>query len=400
MNNPIFLLCAVFASATIAPVLGKRLRIPSLVLLIAAGAVLGTHGLGWMERDAQLILMEKIGLLMIMLLAGLQTDLSDLGRIGPRALIFGCLTFGVPFAIGVGTGYALDLGVLGAVVVGLLYSPHMLVSFPLVAEKGIAQTEVVAVSVGGTAVTTVVTLAGYAIVQAAATGSVNVMLWGRLLVLLPALAMACWVLLPYLGRIAFSSAQDNSTQLPVPTRVALILSAMFFVAFLTQLLGVDSIVGAFVVGLALNRTVPAGDSAVLAHLETIGNGLFIPAFLISAGVLCNMQIFMTQPASLLLGLAIVAGACGGKVIAACIVSRWFGYGLPEVLVMSGLTLSRAALILVIVLFGQGAGLLEAQLFNAAIVYVALTLLIGPIVTEWGTNALAQRMRQQATTGSF
>ena len=113
-----------------------------------------------------------------------------------------------------------------------------------------------------------------------------------------------------------------------------------------------------------------------------------------------MQIFMTQPASLLLGLAIVVGACGGKVIAACIVSRWFGYGLPEVFVMSGLTLSRAALILVIVLFGQGAGLLEAQLFNAAIVYVALTLLIGPIVTEWGTNALAQRMRQQATTGSF
>ncbi|MEM9568472.1 MAG: cation:proton antiporter, partial [Cyanobacteria bacterium P01_E01_bin.34] len=73
MNNPIVLLFAVFASAAFAPVLGKRLRIPALVLLIGVGAIAGTHGLGWLERDAQLILMEKIGLLMIMLLAGLQT---------------------------------------------------------------------------------------------------------------------------------------------------------------------------------------------------------------------------------------------------------------------------------------------------------------------------------------
>ena len=235
-----------------------------------------------------------------------------------------------------------------------------------------------------------VTLAGYAIVQAAATGSVDLVLWVRLLVLLPALALACGMGLPYLGRIAFAPTDKNLLQLPIPTRVALVLAIVFAIASLTQLLGVDAIVGAFVVGLALNRTIPEGGSAVVTHLETIGNGLFIPAFLISAGVLCNPRVFVTEPASLILGLAIVAGACGGKVIAAWIAGRWFGYDWPEVLVMSGLTLSRAALILVIVLFGQEAGLLDARLFNAAIVYVALSLLIGPIVTELGGNAKAQQ----------
>lgn len=399
MNNPIVLLFFVFASAAIAPLLGKRLRIPSLVLLIGIGAIAGTHGLGWLERDAQLILMEKIGLLMIMLLAGLQTNLSDLGRVGPRALVFGLLTFGVPFAIGASTGNLLGLGLFGTVLMGLLYSPHMLVGFPLVAEMGLAQSEVVTVAVGGTAVTTVITLAGYAIVQAAATGSVGLMLWVRLLVLLPALAIACWIGLPYLGQIAFGSEHfdpehKESQPLPIPTRVVLVLTIVFAIASLTQILGVDSIVGAFIAGLALNRSVPAGGSAIVAHLETIGNGLFIPAFLISAGVLCNLRVFVTQPGSLLLGLAIAAGACGGKVLAAWIAGKWFGYDWPDVLIASGLTLSRAALILVIVLFGQEAGLLDSQLFNAAIVYVAVTLLIGPLVTEWGGQA---KIQQSATS---
>ena len=384
MNNPIFLLCAVFVLAAIAPPLGKLLRLPSLVLLILAGAVLGTHGLGWIERDAQLILMEKIGLLMIMVLAGLQTNFSNLSKLGPPAAVFGGLTFGIPLAIGIASGYAIGLGLFGAVLLGLLYSPHMLVSFPLVAEMGLAQEEVVAVSVGGTAVTTVLTLASYAVVRAASMGSVDVMLWVRLLGLLPLLAIACWFFLPHLGRIAF-----QSETLTVPTRVALVLACVFGVASATQLLGVDAIVGAFIVGLALNQTVPSVQSPIVVQLETIGNGLFIPAFLISAGVLCNLRVFLEEPRSLLLGLMILAGAGGGKILAAWVAGRLFGYGGSEVMVMSGLTLTRAALILALVLFGQEAGLLDPQLFNASIVYVALTLLIGPVVTEYGATTMVR-----------
>ena len=252
------------------------------------------------------------------------------------------------------------------------------------AEMGLAREEVVAVSVGGTAVTTILTLAGYAIVRAAAMGSVNVMLWVRLLGLLPLLAIASWFLLPHLGRIAF-----QSETLAVPTRVALVLACAFGVASATQLLGVDAIVGAFIAGLALNQTVPSTQSPIVAHLETIGNGLFIPAFLISAGVLCNLRVFVTEPRSLCLGLAIFAGACGGKVIATWIAGRLFEYDGAEVIVMSGLTLTRAALIVALVLFGQEAGLLNPQLFNASIVYVALTLLIGPVVTEYGAAKLVR-----------
>ena len=161
------------------------------------------------------------------------------------------------------------MGLFGTVLWGLLYSPHMLVSFPLVAAKGLAEEESIAVAVGGTATTTVLTLAGYAVLQAVSMGEVGVMLWVRLLVLLPLLAIACWKLLPRLGQMIF-----QSERLPLPTRVSLVLACTFAVAYLTQQLGIDAIVGAFMVGLALNRSVSRKKSDVVVQLETLGNGLF------------------------------------------------------------------------------------------------------------------------------
>lgn len=158
-------------------------------------------------------------------------------------------------------------------------------------------------------------------------------------------------------------------------------------AYVTQQLGVDAIVGAFVVGLALNRAVPRDGSDVILQLETLGNGLFIPAFLISAGVLCNWKVFVTEPFSLLLGLLIVVGACGGKVLAAKVAAQMFGYSGSETIALSGLTLSRAALILVLAVFGQEAGLLQPQFLNAVIIYISLTLFIGPLITESGLKGM-------------
>lgn len=285
------------------------------------------------------------------------------------------------------------MGLFGAVLWGLLYSPHMLVSFPLVAAKGLAEEESIAVAVGGTAITTVLTLAGYAVLQAASMGEVGVMLWVRLLVLLPLLAIACWKLLPRLGQMIF-----QSERLPLPTRVSLVLACTFAVAYLTQQLGVDAIVGAFMVGLALNRSVSRKKSDVVVQLETLGNGLFIPAFLISAGILCNLKVFVTEPVSLLLGLFIVAGACGGKFLAAKVTAQIYGYSRSEAIVMSGLTLSRAALILVLVVFGQEAGLLQPQLLNAVIIYIALTLLVGPVIIEYGLKELLQENNIKSDCG--
>src|SRR4028118_695640 len=112
LTDPVYIFCVVLLMIAIAPNLSQLLKLPHLVVLIILGTILGNNVLAIISRDAQLILLEKIGLLYIMLLAGLQMDLKNFKRLGMRSLFFGFLTFGIPLAVGILSGYWLTGAIL------------------------------------------------------------------------------------------------------------------------------------------------------------------------------------------------------------------------------------------------------------------------------------------------
>ncbi|MBF2005146.1 MAG: cation:proton antiporter [Chlorogloeopsis fritschii C42_A2020_084] len=376
LTDPVYIFCILLLAIATAPLIAKLLRLPPLVVLIILGAILGSNVLGILARDSQLILLEKIGLLYIMLLAGLQMDLSKFRLVGARSLIFGLLTFGIPLTVGIVSGYWLTTSFLGSALLGILYSPHTLVSYPIVTVLGIVQKEAVAVAIGGTIVTSILTLSCLSIVQAIAGGSVGILLWIKLLILLPLLVLICLWGIPKFGR----SFIFNQSIPSLSNQFIFILSSLFLTASAALLLGVDSIVGAFIAGLSLNPLIK-NEKTLIERVEFVGNSLFIPAFLISVGILSNPRILFTHPENLGLALVVVAGAVGGKFLAAGIVGLAFRYSFAEVMTILGLTMSRAALVLVIALYGKQEGLLNEGLFNAIIFYILITCLIGPLVTN-------------------
>ena len=90
-----------------APLLLNKIRIPPLLGLIIAGAVIGPHGFNLVLRDSSIILSGTAGLLYIMFLAGLEIDMGDFKRNSLRSLTFGLYTFCVPMALGIVAGYYL-----------------------------------------------------------------------------------------------------------------------------------------------------------------------------------------------------------------------------------------------------------------------------------------------------
>ena len=76
-----------------APLLLNKIRIPPLLGLIIAGAVIGPHGFNLVLRDSSIILSGTAGLLYIMFLAGLEIDMGDFKRNSLRSLTFGLYTF-------------------------------------------------------------------------------------------------------------------------------------------------------------------------------------------------------------------------------------------------------------------------------------------------------------------
>lgn len=382
LAEPIYIVGILLLVIGIAPLIAERLRIPPLVVLILLGTIFGSNVLGVLARDEQLIILEKFGLLYIMLLAGIQMDLGNLRRLGVRSLVFGLLTFGIPLAVGILTGQIMSYGFLTALLLGILYSPHTLVAYPIVTRLEIAQKEAIGVAVGGTIVTSILTLTGLSIVQAIASGSIGALLWIKLLVLFPALVLVYLWGIPKLGHFVLKRTKESLT-----AQFIFVLTCLFVAASATLLLGIDSIVGAFIAGLALNPLVPLA-SPLMNRIEFVGNSLFIPIFLISVGVLCNPQVLFTHPENIGIALVVITGAVSSKFLAAWFTGQAFKYSFAEVMVMFSLTMSRAALVLVIALFGKSAGLLSDGIFNAVIAYIIVTCLAGPLIVDRFGQAVA------------
>src|SRR5690554_2759325 len=77
LDNPVLIFSLILFIILFAPLLLNRVKIPQLIGLIIAGAVIGPHGLHLMARDSSVVLFGTVGLLYLMFLAGLEIDLRS-----------------------------------------------------------------------------------------------------------------------------------------------------------------------------------------------------------------------------------------------------------------------------------------------------------------------------------
>lgn len=85
LEDPILKFLLILVIILAAPLLLNKLKIPYLLGLIIAGAVIGPHGLNLVLRDSSIILSGTAGLLYIMFLSGLDMDMSDFRKNGTRS---------------------------------------------------------------------------------------------------------------------------------------------------------------------------------------------------------------------------------------------------------------------------------------------------------------------------
>ena len=104
LTNPVIKFLLILLIILLAPLLLNKVKIPPLLGLILAGAVVGPNGLDIIERDNGIILSGTAGLLYIMFLAGLEIDLIDFKKNSKKSFIFGMYTFLIPMTLGIVAG--------------------------------------------------------------------------------------------------------------------------------------------------------------------------------------------------------------------------------------------------------------------------------------------------------
>ena len=150
LTDPVLKFLLILVIILSAPLLLNKLKIPHLLGLIIAGAVIGPHGLNLVLRDSSIILSGTAGLLYIMFLAGLEIDMGDFKKNSGRSFVFGMYTFLIPMALGIIAGlYLLNFSMETSILLASMFASHTLIAYPIISKLGISKDKSVSITVGG-----------------------------------------------------------------------------------------------------------------------------------------------------------------------------------------------------------------------------------------------------------
>ena len=393
LTDPVLKFLLILVIILAAPLLLNKLRIPHLLGLIIAGAIIGPNGFNLVLRDSSIILSGTAGLLYIMFLAGLEIDLGDFKKNKWKSLTFGMYTFLVPMALGTLVGlYVLNFSMLTSILLASMFASHTLIAYPIISKLGITKDKAVGITVGGTMITDTLALLVLTVIVEMAVGDVDDWFWYRLgaaIILFFAFVM---IVFPIVGRWFFKRCEDNVSQ------YIFVLVMVFLGAYLAELAGLESIIGAFLAGMALNRLIPS-TSPLMNRVEFVGNAIFIPFFLIGVGMLIDYRAFFTNWDTIKVGAVMIVVATVAKFVAAWMTQKTFRMSVDQRRVIFGLSNAQAAATLAAVMVGYNvilgetpAGepirLLNESVLNGTILMILVTCTMASFSAQKGAHNIA------------
>jgi Kef-type K+ transport system membrane component KefB len=202
LEDPVLIFTILIMVMLMAPILAGRLRVPDLILLLLAGAMLGPNGTGVLDRNAAVTMFGSVGLLYIMFLAGLELDLHQFSQTRQRSVLFGLLTFAIPQGLGMLAGrYILGFNWTTSILLASMFASHTLLAYPLASRLGISRTEPVSITVGATILTDTLALLVLAVIADSARGvHLGLEFWSGIGAGMIMLTVLTWWGIPVLAR--------------------------------------------------------------------------------------------------------------------------------------------------------------------------------------------------------
>ncbi len=369
----------------------KRLKLPIVVGEIIAGILIGRSGLALVaNHDPILDLLSEFGFVFLMFLSGLEIDFSNLSLFangkkrtsqeswGPVQL--GSVTFVLTLALSVIIGLLFYTG-------GLVRNPWMMalilsttslgVVVPVLKERGLSN------GIYGQSLLIASLIADF-VTMLLITVEVAALSRGLTLdLLLIGLLFVAFFFMYYFGMWFFNGIpavrklldELSSATAQIKIRAAFTMMLIFIV--LSEMLGTEIILGAFLAGAILSLLRKPQDIELIRQVEAFGFGFFIPVFFIMVGVDFNLQSLISSPQALLLVPIFLVAAALVKLVPALIFRKRFGW--RETIGAGVLLSSRLSLIIAASAIGLRLGVLSESVNSAIILVAILTVTAAPLI---------------------
>ena len=399
ITDPTLIFFVVLLTILFAPIIMGKLRIPHIIGMVLAGMLIGKYGLNILERDSSFELFGRVGLLYIMFLAGLEMDLESVKKNSKRILIFGLLSFLIPFVLTfVMASWLLNYSPQASFLLGCIMASNTLIAYPIVGRYGLQRDSSVMLSVGASMLSLFLSLVMLAALVASHEENTNVWFWLFFLLKFGGFIAACILIIPRLTRYFLRRYSDQVMQF------IFVLSVMFLSAAASEAAGVEGIVGAFISGLILNRYIPHV-SPLMNRIEFIGNALFIPYFLIGVGMLIRISSLFTSWHMVWIVALIVFFGTFGKAVAAYVSSLLFRLPKSAGHMMFGLTSAHAAGGIAMVMVGMrlevapGTYLINDEILNGVVIMILVTCVISSLMTAHAAQQIVLKGNSQQLSAS-
>ncbi len=394
LTDPGAVFAVLFLLVLLGPLAADRLRLPSIIGLVVAGMLVGPNVIGIIDQNTFIETIGYIGLLYLMFQGGLDLDLDGFMRDRRDSIVFGVATFVIPMVLVTWTALALGIDLLAAIIIGSALTSHTLLSYGTITKLDLTKNRAVTATLGATLLATTGALLVLAVAAAGAVGNTGWLFWIAFIVGLVAYLILVLLGLPRFTRWFFTGlGQDRQV------RLTFLLSGMGVAAVLAGAVGIEPIVGAFLAGLAFNRFVPSG-TIIADRVRVLGESVFIPAFLISTGMLLDPLGLFADPRTLILGGAFLVAEVVSKWLAAETSGRLMGASGPERGVMFSLSVGQAAGALAATIVARDLGLIGDVEVNAIVLVILGTALIAGVTADrWAPRIDASSVGGETLIGT-
>jgi Kef-type K+ transport system membrane component KefB len=282
----------VAAVAVAAPLLLglSGLRLPSIVLEIVLGIVVGPQVLGWASLDEPVEVLSIVGLAFLLLLAGLEVDYD---RFRGRLLRLTASGYAVSLAIALVLGFAFKAGdlVRSPLLVAIMLSATGLgIILPILKDAGETSTPFGRVVIAGASIAEVVPIVLLSLFFSGKGGlGAGAVLLATFVIFVLAVCAAI-LAAEHSMRLSMTFMRLQDTTAEIRVRSALLLLMVFVV--LASEFGLEAILGAFLAGATLkllDRDDAMTHTFFRRKLEAVGFGVFVPFFFVATGLRLDVE---------------------------------------------------------------------------------------------------------------
>ena len=386
----ILLLAIVLAGAKLAGWLMVRLNQPSVVGEIAFGLILGPSVLNVMgspivthpvETGETLRVLAELGVVLLMFLAGLETDVGAMRRVGVPALSGAVGGVVLPFIGGWGLGVLVGMPTGEAVFLGtILTATSVSISAQTLLELKKLRTKEGMTILGAAVIDDVLGILMLSVVVAvfASTGGAAVPIWLVAVKMLAYFAVAV-MLAPLFHRLLAWFAK-----LPIaePLMAGALVLVLLYSWSAEYLGGVAAITGAYLIGILLGRT--EFKERLEQGTTTFAYGMLVSVFFVDIGLRADLGAALRGDL-VWLGLGILLIAIVGKVVGAAGGARLAGFSNLESLRVGTGMVSRGEVGLIVAAIGVERGVIPTDVFALMVLMVVVTTLITPLLLRLTFN---------------